>query len=125
MCARAAAPAAAATKEKQPDILPHVPVALEATLTVSELRARLLSYGLSTAGLKAELRTRLENAMQTDRLKFQSWDPEALSVFVEGAPSRRHAVPRAAQRRHPVRAPVARRRTRSSIPAPPRAQAAR
>jgi hypothetical protein len=82
--AKAALPAAAssaapAPKEKQPDILPHVPVALEASLTLRELRGRLLSYGLSTTGLKAELRSRLEGAMQTDRLKFSSWDPEALA----------------------------------------------
>eukprot|EP00966_Prymnesium_polylepis_P307736 7111320-Prymnesium_polylepis.1 len=37
------------------------------------------SSGLSTVGLKSELMERLENVMQHERLKFQSWDPETLA----------------------------------------------
>ena len=52
---------------------------LEEDLSLRELRARLLSYGLSTAGLKSELRDRLMYAVAHERLQHQSWDAASLS----------------------------------------------
>jgi len=66
--AAAGPPAAFAPAEK---------VYLEPDLSIRELRARLLSYGLSTIGLKSELRTRLEYALEHERSQHQSWDAEA------------------------------------------------
>ena len=65
----AAAPAAPA--EEAPLVDP--------TLTLRELRSRLLSHGLSTIGLKAELQQRLANAMLHERVKHKSWDPASQS----------------------------------------------
>ena len=48
-------------------------------LTLRELRSRLLSHGLSTIGLKAELQQRLANAMLHERVKHKSWDPASQS----------------------------------------------
>ena len=68
----AAAPAApAAPAEEAPLVDP--------TLTLRELRSRLLSHGLSTIGLKAELQQRLANAMLHERVKHKSWDPASQS----------------------------------------------
>ena len=71
--AAAAAPVAAA------DLVPVEPEFLEPDLSVRELRARLLSYGLSTIGLKSELRARLEGALAASRFQFKAWDAEALA----------------------------------------------
>lgn len=73
--AATAAPAAAAQ-----DLVPDAQVVeevLDPTLSLRELRARLLSYGLSTSGTKGELRTRLEYAMLHGRQQYKSWDPVA------------------------------------------------
>ena len=51
---------------------------LEPELSLKELRARLLAKGLSTFGLKAELRARLEANLELDRLQYKSWDSEKL-----------------------------------------------
>lgn len=70
-----AAPAAAAGAE----LVPVEKEFLEESLTVRELRARLLSYGLSTIGVKSELRTRLEGAMAHSRHQYKSWDSATLT----------------------------------------------
>ena len=80
--AAAAAPAlagAAAPAAATPDLLPGTTEYLEENLSVRELRARLLARGLSTLGLKAELRERLEKSLFSDRQMFKSWDPVALA----------------------------------------------
>jgi len=82
------AAAAAATAAPGPKAVPAAPVAeivpnetilAAADLSLTELRQRLLSHGLSTAGLKSELIDRLEKVMQAERLKFKSWDSEKLA----------------------------------------------
>jgi len=55
----AAAPAASAAPAAAADLVPSQPEFLDPDLSLRELRVRLLSYGLSTTGLKAELRERL------------------------------------------------------------------
>jgi len=78
--AAGAAPAAAAPAAGPvADLVPVEKEFLEESLTVRELRARLLSYGLSTIGLKSELRTRLEGAMAHARHQYKSWDSVALT----------------------------------------------
>ena len=72
--AGAAEPAAALAV----DLVPATPEFLDPDLSLRELRVRLLSYGLSTTGLKSELRARLEGAMLTTRYQFKSWDSAAL-----------------------------------------------
>ena len=52
---------------------------LEEGLTVHELRSRLLGYGLSTTGVKAELRARLEEAMLHFRAQHKTWDSEKMA----------------------------------------------
>ena len=52
---------------------------LEPELSLRELRSRLLSRGLSTVGIKSELRFRLEQAQLLDRQQFKSWDSEKLA----------------------------------------------
>ena len=52
---------------------------LEEGLTVHELRSRLLGYGLSTTGIKAELRARLEEAMLHFRAQHKTWDSEKMA----------------------------------------------
>lgn len=62
------------------DIAPSVPESLlEEGLTVHELRSRLLGYGLSTTGVKAELRARLEEAMLHFRAQHKTWDTEKMA----------------------------------------------
>ena len=84
--AKEAAPAAAVTAAAAPAASPAVAAApadvapfaaeslLEESLTVHELRARLLGYGLSTTGIKGELRARLEDAMLHFRAQHKTWD---------------------------------------------------
>lgn len=75
-----AAPAAAATAAPGAAFAPESTQPLvEEGLTVHELRSRLLAYGLSTTGLKAELRTRLEGAMRHFRAQHKTWDSEKLA----------------------------------------------
>jgi len=80
----AALPAAAAATEPAPAPAADIkfvdvpPEFLEDDLSVRELRARLLSYGLSTLGLKSELRARLEGAMKMARFQYKAWDSEAM-----------------------------------------------
>lgn len=52
---------------------------LEAELSLRELRQRLLSYGLSTMGIKSELRARLEYALEHNRAQYTQWDPATKS----------------------------------------------
>jgi hypothetical protein len=52
---------------------------LEKDLSLRELRARLLSFGLSTTGVKSELRERLQYAVLHQRLQHKSWDVATLS----------------------------------------------
>ena len=40
---------------------------------------RLLGYGLSTTGVKAELRARLEEAMLHFRAQHKTWDSEKMA----------------------------------------------
>ena len=76
--ALAGAPAAAA-KPAAADLVSGVAKEyLEPELSLKELRARLLAKGLSTFGLKAELRARLEANLELDRLQYKSWDSEKL-----------------------------------------------
>ena len=77
----AEAPAASGHKPGQVgDIAPSVPESLlEEGLTVHELRSRLLGYGLSTTGVKAELRARLEEAMLHFRAQHKTWDSEKMA----------------------------------------------
>lgn len=77
----AEAPAASGHKPGQVgDIAPLVPESLlEEGLTVHELRSRLLGYGLSTTGVKAELRARLEEAMLHFRAQHKTWDSEKMA----------------------------------------------
>lgn len=73
--APALASAPAATKPAAADLVSGVPKEyLEPELSLKELRARLLAKGLSTFGLKAELRARLEANLELDRLQYKSWD---------------------------------------------------
>ena len=74
-------PAASGHKPGQVgDIAPSVPESLlEEGLTVHELRSRLLGYGLSTTGVKAELRARLEEAMLHFRAQHKTWDSEKMA----------------------------------------------
>jgi len=53
--------------------------AWQVSLSLRELRSRLLGYGLSTLGLKNELRKRLENAMLHNRAQHSSWDPQTMT----------------------------------------------
>ena len=48
-------------------------------LSLRELRSRLLGYGLSTTGIKAELRARLEDAMLHFRAQHKTWDTEKMA----------------------------------------------
>lgn len=77
----AGAPAASGHNAGQVgDFAPSVPESLlEDALTVHELRSRLLGYGLSTTGVKAELRARLEEAMLHFRAQHKTWDTEKLA----------------------------------------------
>ena len=77
----AGAPAASGHNAGQVgDFAPSVPESLlEEALTVHELRSRLLGYGLSTTGVKAELRARLEEAMLHFRAQHKTWDTEKLA----------------------------------------------
>ena len=75
--AAAEAPALAPQPEPEGPFAPWVRPHLEANLTVRELRSRLLAYGLSTIGVKAELRARLEYALEHERAQHQSWDADA------------------------------------------------
>lgn len=75
----AAAPAASAAPAAAADLVPSQPEFLDPDLSLRELRVRLLSYGLSTTGLKAELRERLSTAMLMGRQQFKSWDPSSLA----------------------------------------------
>jgi hypothetical protein len=68
-------PVAAATD----DIVKDAPPVVPAGMTLRELRAKLLAYGLGTAGLKSELRDRLQLAMLDERQQTQNWDPSTLS----------------------------------------------
>lgn len=74
----AAAPAAPAAPAGADIMPPDKSQLLEADLSLRELRSRLLGYGLSTLGLKTELRARLEKAMLDERQKFKTWDSVAL-----------------------------------------------
>merc|ERR1719424_1642440 len=78
--AAAAEPAAAGHNAEQlGDIAPFAAESLlEEGLTVHELRSRLLGYGLSTTGIKAELRARLEDAMLHFRAQHKTWDVEKM-----------------------------------------------
>ena len=67
--------AASAPAEPETDFIAAEPIVLEKELSIRELRARLLSYGLSTIGLKSELRARLEYALEHNRAQYQNWDP--------------------------------------------------
>ena len=74
------APALEPAEEEKPpqaDFVDHEKPFIDPDLSIRELRARLLSYGLSTIGLKSELRTRLEYALEHERSQHQSWDAEA------------------------------------------------
>ena len=74
----AAAPPTAASSPA-PDIVPDDQVLeapLDPNLSLRELRARLLSYDMSTTGTKMELRARLGAAMMNNRQQYKSWDPE-------------------------------------------------
>jgi len=74
------APASGHSAEQAGDIAPFVAEQLlEEGLTVHELRSRLLGYGLSTVGVKAELRARLEDAMQHFRAQHKTWDSEKMA----------------------------------------------
>ena len=73
--AAAAAPAAAADLVPTPSVMDEI----DPDLSLKELRARLLSAGLATTGLKTELRKRLAGAMETSRMQYKSWDPATLS----------------------------------------------
>ena len=91
----APAPADAAAPAATADIAPESTEPLvEEGLTVHELRARLLAYGLSTTGLKAELRTRPSRSETTHA---------ALALLDDPAPSARVVPPgaRAAPARRP------------------------
>lgn len=57
----------------------HCHSARQESLSLRELRSRLLGYGLSTLGLKNELRKRLENAMLHNRAQHSSWDPQTMT----------------------------------------------
>ena len=75
-----AAPAVPAAAAGGPDLLPADAVPkpfLEEELSLRELRSRLLSYGLSTIGLKSELRARLEYVLEHQRAQYTQWDPVA------------------------------------------------
>lgn len=74
-----AAPAAADAPVAAPAAAPVEKALIPEGLSLRELRSRLLAYGLSTVGLKNELRTRLEGAMVHDRSKHSSWDPVSAS----------------------------------------------
>ena len=76
----AAEPAASGHNAEQlGDIAPFAAESLlEEGLTVHELRSRLLGYGLSTTGIKAELRARLEDAMLHFRAQHKTWDVEKM-----------------------------------------------
>eukprot|EP00964_Phaeocystis_antarctica_P121568 scaffold85229_cov63-Phaeocystis_antarctica.AAC.2 len=76
----AAEPAASGhSAEQAGDIAPFLSESLlEEGLTVHELRSRLLGYGLSTTGIKAELRARLEDAMLHFRAQHKTWDTEKM-----------------------------------------------
>lgn len=76
----AAEPAASGhSAEQAGDIAPFAAESLlEEGLTVHELRSRLLGYGLSTTGIKAELRARLEDAMLHFRAQHKTWDVEKM-----------------------------------------------
>eukprot|EP00322_Chrysochromulina_rotalis_P011968 CAMPEP_0115847028 /NCGR_PEP_ID=MMETSP0287-20121206/10168_1 /TAXON_ID=412157 /ORGANISM="Chrysochromulina rotalis, Strain UIO044" /LENGTH=232 /DNA_ID=CAMNT_0003300843 /DNA_START=58 /DNA_END=756 /DNA_ORIENTATION=+ len=77
--AAAAAAPAAASAAPAADLVPGELEFIDPDLSLRELRVRLLSYGLSTAGLKSELRTRLQDAMLMGRQQFKSWDTETLT----------------------------------------------
>jgi len=70
--------AAAAAAPAAEDLVPTPKEFLDPDLSLRELRVRLLTYGLSTTGIKSELRSRLEEAMLMGRQQFKSWDPVAL-----------------------------------------------
>lgn len=72
--AEAAAPAAEAVAAPELLTTSEKPF-LEADLSLRELRSRLLAAGLSTTGVKSELRRRLEYALEHSRAQYQSWDP--------------------------------------------------
>ena len=76
----AAEPAASGhSAEQAGDIAPFLSESLlEEGLTVHELRSRLLGYGLSTTGIKAELRARLEDVMLHFRAQHKTWDVEKM-----------------------------------------------
>ena len=71
--AAAIAPAAEAAAD-EPDFVPDEAITIDADLTLRELRARLLAMGLSTIGLKSELRARLEYKLQHERAQYTAWD---------------------------------------------------
>jgi len=75
----AIAAAPAPEEEPAPDMVGVPPPVLEAELSLRELRARLLSYGLSTIGVKSELRQRLEYALEHERAQYTQWDPATKS----------------------------------------------
>lgn len=60
------------------DLVPSASPVLDEAMSLRELRAKLLGYGMSTLGLKAELRARLERVMLDERQKHQAWDPATL-----------------------------------------------
>lgn len=61
------------------DIVKDAPPVVPADMTLRELRAKLLAYGLGTAGLKSELHDRLQLAMLDERQQTLNWDPSTLS----------------------------------------------
>jgi len=77
--ALAASPAPEPAPEPVADMVAVAPPTLEAELSLRELRARLLSYGLSTVGVKSELRMRLEYALEHERTQYTQWDPATMA----------------------------------------------
>ena len=75
----AAATPAGGAAAAGPDLVPQVLPMVREDMTLKEIRAHLLNYGLSTLGLKSELRERLQQAMLDDRQQHKSWDPSTLS----------------------------------------------
>ena len=66
-----AAPSAA----PPPDLVATPAPLVPESMTLREMRAKLLQQGLSTLGLKSELRQRLEEALRVERNRYRQWDP--------------------------------------------------
>ncbi len=82
LTAKPAALAPAAKPEAPAELVPQSQQKLSemvAGMQLRELRSRLIGYGLSTAGIKTELRSRLEQAMLAERQQSKSWNPDKLA----------------------------------------------